>query len=417
MRSSRPREGISGFDGLRAIAALTVLSYHVALANGLTRAGWLAPAWSELKGGVAIFFVISGALLYLPYARAVRDRTGLPDWRGYARRRAVRILPAYWVALTVVAVGPFHARVLGADAGSYYGLSQIYLPRTLFGGIGVAWSLCVEMTFYALLPLFAALAARLATGRGGPTAARTQIALIAAAGLGSLALRYVIAGSVRAPTGGATLMVSLPGLMDWFAVGMSLAVLRAGLEARDSRSAWTHAVGRRPGWCALLALGAFAAGLPWQHGDTFLPWYGVATHIALGVGSGLLVLSVIVPRPDAARSRRRVLSHPLLTWVGTISYSIYLWHLSVLQLIAPHLAHSGSLAAAALTWLAVVGGAVACGAASWYFVERPLQRLFAARRRDQTGGGTPGHMTESHVAVQSTVDPLNSSRVAVDHLA
>jgi peptidoglycan/LPS O-acetylase OafA/YrhL len=59
VRATRARDSISGFDGLRAIAALTVVSYHVALRSGLTRAGWFAPAWWELQGGVAIFFVIS----------------------------------------------------------------------------------------------------------------------------------------------------------------------------------------------------------------------------------------------------------------------------------------------------------------------------------------------------------------------
>jgi peptidoglycan/LPS O-acetylase OafA/YrhL len=126
VRPARVRESIPGFDGLRAIAALTVVSYHVALRSGLTRSAWFGPVWWELKGGVAIFFVISGALLYLPYARALRDRSGLPDWRGYARRRAVRIVPAYWVVLTVMAVGPFHAAIFGPDAWRYYGLSQIY---------------------------------------------------------------------------------------------------------------------------------------------------------------------------------------------------------------------------------------------------------------------------------------------------
>ena len=90
MRPTRAQGAVAGFDGLRAIAALTVVSYHVALRSGLTRSGWFEPVWWELKGGVVIFFVISGALIYLPYARALQAGTSLPDWRSYARRRAVR---------------------------------------------------------------------------------------------------------------------------------------------------------------------------------------------------------------------------------------------------------------------------------------------------------------------------------------
>jgi peptidoglycan/LPS O-acetylase OafA/YrhL len=421
MSAVRSRDGIPGFDGLRAIAALTVVSYHVAIFSRLIPVSRLALVWWELKGGVVIFFVISGTLLYLPYARALRDGSALPDWRGYARRRAVRILPAYWVALTVLAVGPFRAAVFGPDAWRYYGLSQIYAPRTLFGGLGVAWSLCAEVTFYLVLPLFAWLAARLSGPRDGAAAARVQLAVIGAAGLGSLALRGALAGSLSTSTQGATLMVALPGVLDWFAIGMSLAVLRASLEVDGAGSLGMHALVRRPGRCVLLAAGVFAAALPSQRRDTFLPWCGLDTHLALGVASGLLVLSVIAPRPASEAPRpRRVLCHPLLAWAGTISYGIYLWHLPVLELLAPHLlppAPSGALDAAGITWLVVVAGAVACGAASWYLVERPVQRFFGARRGGERTRPSAGRMAEMDAPVQSTLDPLNSAGVAVDHLA
>ena len=418
--ADRTREGISGFGGLRAIAALTVVSYHVASWSGLTRGGWFAPIWWELKGGVVIFFVISGALLYLPYARALRDGSGLPGWRRYARRRAVRILPAYWVALTALAVGPFHAAVFGPDAWRYYSLSQIYTSHTRLGGLGVAWSLCTEATFYLVLPAFAWVAGRMGGGRRGAGAARVQLAMIGAAGLGSLALRGALTALPGTGAPVATLLVALPGALDWFAIGMALAVLRASLEVGGAGSLAIAALARRPGRCLLLAFAVFAAVLPSQQTDMFLPWGGLMTHVGLGVGSGLLVLSVIAPHPAGVARRRRVLCHPLLAWVGTISYGIYLWHILVLDLLAPHLLPSvptGALDAAGLMWLAVLAGAVPCGAASWYLVERPLQRLFASHRRGQEGRRTRGRMAEMDAGVQSTLDPLNSPGVAVDHLA
>lgn len=417
MRPTRAQGAVAGFDGLRAIAALTVVSYHVALRSGLTRSGLLEPVWWELKGGVVIFFVISGALLYLPYARALRDGSSLPHWRSYTRRRAVRILPAYWVVLTALAVGPFHGGVFGPDAWRYYGLLQIYAPQALLGGLSVAWSLCTEVTFYMALPLLARLAARLCGGRRGVRTARVQLALIVAAGLGSLALRCAVAGSPSSPTQGATLMVALPGMLDWFAIGMALAVLRASVEVDRAGGSRLDSLARRPGLCVLLGMAVFSAALPSQRADTFLPWYGPLTHLALGVASGLLVLSVIAPEPTR---RRRLLCHPLLAWCGTISYGIYLWHLLVLQLLAPHLlpvVPSGSLDRAALAWLVVVAGAVACGAASFYLVERPVQRFFVSRKGGAPARRRPGRMAEMDAPVQSTLDPLNSAGVAVDHLA
>jgi peptidoglycan/LPS O-acetylase OafA/YrhL len=387
------RNRLWGFDGLRAVAALTVLSFHVALLTGYASAGPAKPLLWELKGGVAIFFVISGALLYLPFARAIRDAAALPDWRRYAGRRVVRILPAYWVALTAVVIGPFSSAGLTANTWSYYDLSQIYNPQALFGGLNVAWSLCVEVTFYAALPVFAALVARRARGRRSPRA--VQLAWIAMAGFGSLALRAAMTGSLSAPVPGAakTLMVALPGLFDWFAIGMALAVLRAELEAGRASHCPLTVLGRRPGWCVLGAVTAFLVGVPWQHGDLFLPWYGALTHVAIGVGSGLLVLPAIVRQSSPRGAGRRRLAGAALEWVGAISYGVYLWHLPLLWLIRPIIVpdpSSATVGSLVLLWSAVVLGALALGAASWYLVEQPAQRLVRRRNNRAEQGNAPG---------------------------
>lgn len=396
---------LDGFDGLRALAALSVVTYHVALSSKFAHADALAPLLWELKGGVAIFFVISGALLYLPYARAIRDQAALPDWRVYARHRGVRIVPAYWVALTVVAIGPFATGVSGHNAWSYYGLSQIYEPQTVLGGLGVAWSLCVELSFYALLPTFAWLMAR---GTRRFRGVRVQLTWVAIAGVASLALRGALVGSLTAPfyDRGQTLMVSLPGLLDWFAIGMALAVLRAELEAGRASRFPLAVLGRSAWLCVLLALAAFMIAVAEQRGDIFLPWYGVAPHVAIGIGSGLLVLGVIVPRSSRSRPwPLRALRSPVAAWLGTISYGIYLWHLPALQLIeraaVPHPA-AASVMTLGLVWLAVVAAAIVLGAASFYLVEAPCRRLL--RRRERR-------------AVQVRLDGLNSAGVAADHLA
>lgn len=410
---------LAGLDGLRALAATMVLSYHVALFSRFAFAGPFAPALWELKGGVAVFFVISGTVLYLPYARAIRDRERLPDWHAYAARRMARIVPAYWLALTAFALGPFAAGVLGPHAWSYYGLSQIYDSGTLFSGLGVAWSLCVEVSFYALLPLFARAAAGLADRAGPRRAVRAQLALIALAALGTIVLRGALAGSLTAPIAarGVTLSVALPGFLDWFAVGMGLAVFVAEWEAGRARTGVPAALATRPGLSLALGLGAFAAGIPTQHGDMFLPWYGLLTHLALGVGSGLLVLAAIgLDHHRGKRHWARLLRGSWLVWMGTVSYGIYLWHLVVLKLIS-HQPEARNLPGAIVLWLAVVGGALALGAASWYLVERPVQRVFGSRKGRRDPRNAPGRVSEIDTGVHSTLDPLNSAGVAVDHLA
>lgn len=91
MSAATPRSSrLEGLDGLRAVAATAVLSYHVAEWSKFKFAGSLGSVLWELKGGVAVFFVISGAVLYLPCARAIRDRERLPDWRVYLVERPLQ---------------------------------------------------------------------------------------------------------------------------------------------------------------------------------------------------------------------------------------------------------------------------------------------------------------------------------------
>ena len=97
-------------------------------------------------------------------------------------------------------------------------------------------------------------------GRARPYAAlRVQLALIALTGLVSIVLRVALAGSLTGPMSnrGLTLMVALPGFLDWFAIGMGLAVLAAAREAGRAPVRPLIALSERPWWCAALALLAF----------------------------------------------------------------------------------------------------------------------------------------------------------------
>jgi acetyltransferase len=78
----------------------------------------------------------------------------------YLRRRVLRIVPAYWVAVAVLGISPGAVGVFDEDWWRYWFFLQLYSAETLGGGIPVAWSLCVEVSFYLLLPLWT-LAGRL----------------------------------------------------------------------------------------------------------------------------------------------------------------------------------------------------------------------------------------------------------------
>jgi peptidoglycan/LPS O-acetylase OafA/YrhL len=112
----------------------------------------------------------------------------------------------------------------------------------------------------------------------------------------------------------------------------------------------------------------------------------------------------------------RLLRGRWMTWLGTISYGIYLWNTVVLELISRH-PGPRTLSSAVVLWMAVLDGTLVLAAASWYLVERPSQRLLRAYERRAQRGGGPGRSPETAVGVQTVADGLNPSGVAVDHLA
>ena len=115
--------------------------------------------------GVAFFFVISGFLLYRPFLAARFAGRPAPRIRDYARRRVLRIVPAYWLALTVLTATVGLCGAFSRDWWIYFGLLQNNSQATVLCGIGPAWSLCIEASFYVALPLWALLMARVQRGR------------------------------------------------------------------------------------------------------------------------------------------------------------------------------------------------------------------------------------------------------------
>ena len=88
------------FEGLRALAAVMIVVHHAAATAGNIRAGVLATPAAVMDSGVAIFFVISGFLIYRPFAVAHQAGVSTMPTRSFLWRRVLRIVPAYWAALT-----------------------------------------------------------------------------------------------------------------------------------------------------------------------------------------------------------------------------------------------------------------------------------------------------------------------------
>jgi peptidoglycan/LPS O-acetylase OafA/YrhL len=272
--------------------------------------------FNNLRAGVTLFFVLSGFLLFRPFAAAILQRRTLPSIRAYLRNRALRILPLYWVVFAIVVAvqqrGLLHRpQQLFADAFFLQNSVPGY-EGARFGGFGItpAWSLCVEVVFYLCVPLFALWMLSLGRRRGWSVrAALTPVVAMIVLGLLAKTLGHL-------EHLGAVWRMSFPVHADWFAMGMALAVLHAAWE----NGALT--VSRRMRWGAIVvAVGLALIATKAQAGGQ-LDFLDSQTLMA--VAGALLLGFVVFAPPDAPTVR--ILESRAFLMAGVWSYGIFLWH-------------------------------------------------------------------------------------------
>lgn len=373
MSSRAPR--IAQVEGLRAVAAGAVFLTHLGQTSGFTSQNPLGPLFARLNVGVTIFFVITGYLLYRPWVVARIAGRPRPRLGRYAARRAARILPAYWVALVALALilPSVVEGVFSNDWWAYFGLLQVYSRDWILNGLTVAWSLGTEVAFYALLPALGYVGVRVLGRRGRHDQVRIELWALACSAVVALALLEV----AHRADWGQMYPITLLGKWPWFAVGMALGVANAAWAHEEwagaprlLRSARAHPWA----WwsCAALVLvfSALEAVLP---REVFaMDYRDVMLETALyAVFAALLVTPVIVGEASAARSPARLLSVRPVVWLGTVSYGIFLWHRPFVLWTVGHYP-TASLAVLGLLSLALT---LACAAASWYLVERPVMAV------------------------------------------
>lgn len=376
------------FDSLRAIAALAVFGFHLSFQLSLFAHDEITPYLAHLNIGVTIFFLVSGFLLYRPFAKARLLGERPPEIVPYGARRLLRIVPAYWVALTLIALWLGLSDVFTPRGiATYYGFGQIYSADTTKGGIQQAWSICVEVTFYAMLPLWAALARRV-PHRGMRGFVRSEAALLA--GLFAIGVAWKAATADLAPAFGRQFhpaSVVLPAFADQFALGMGLAVASVAFVHGGVGRRAVGLVERRP-WLPWLAAAATYVLLVHSWGP--LGAGGWQEYLARHELQGLFALLLLLPAVfDGGRRSwvRRVLAWRGLLWLGIVSYGFYLWHWAVMIKLREAGA-ADSLGDVGFT-VAAFAGTTALAAASWYGLERygvRLGRRFTRRQGDLPAG-------------------------------
>lgn len=378
-------------DGLRGLAAVAIVVHHAWQFSGHPVAP-LGIWWNGLALGVPLFFCLSGFLVYAPWARAAIDRTArVPELGRFYALRAARILPLYWLTLGVAVLllhGTGHWRSLeGWRLLQLVVLAQNLSPETAGMVNPPAWSLAVEVAFYALVPLIGLLALRLLRGWGPgvtgtaaspeprgpgaptrlggrrrPDAGRAAHVLLLV-GLTGASLAWSARSAAPVPT--PAVRTVLPDVLGLFCVGMAARVLVEGREV--------------PRWVARALLAAGAA-LVWAHGSGTLgaPLAGLLGDLPAAVGFAAICVACAAPgapRPLGCRP---------LAALGTWSFGIYLWHYPLLMGLQVR-----GLLPYEEVWAtsAVVGAlAVLLAAISHRLVEQPLLRA-ARRRLDRARGG------------------------------
>jgi peptidoglycan/LPS O-acetylase OafA/YrhL len=372
-RSSR----LAVLDGYRAVAAVLVVITHVAFVTGWTQRDAVGRLASRFDWGVTIFFLLSGFLLYRPWARAAMTGGRPPALAAYFWRRALRILPAYWLLVVVVllflpvALHPGDATTWA----TYLLLGQTYSSRPLVEGLTHTWSLGAEISFYVALPVLAWAVTR--RGRGDvDQSTRAQLV-----GLGVLALVGLAVTVLRAQHVLSDLRWGfwLPAFLDWFALGMAGAVL----FERRALGGEGRAVRRVLGWaddtvaCLAIAVAVLVVcATPVAGGYVLDPapaWSVVARHVLYGVAAAAFLAPGALGHRDD--TWHRALTAPVPQAMGRWSYGIFLWHLAVMWVLV-EVTHLVPFTGGAW-WLlpATVVLATGVAALSWRLVERPASRL------------------------------------------
>lgn len=324
-------------DGIRAVAVLAVLVFHVA-----------QPARFAGFVGVDVFFVLSGYLITTILLRELEASSRVALGRFYLRR-LLRLYPALLVVL-VVTFG-FAEKMSGGSvatqakdtlvAATYTAnLYQTYRHHWL-GGLSHTWSLALEEQYYLVWPIVLALALR-AGARRAQLALVLGVAALVTAAIHVTDFSY---GAVSYP-----IQSTSTGLL----AGSALALV-AGQIVHWWRPALLTGFG-----IALLAVELVTFSL-----TTAVPagWYTPAAVVAT-----TLVLAGTTGRRDGLA--HRWLSIPLAVWLGRISYGIYLWHYPVLRIVTGYV----DLPKGVL-FVLVLAVTLALAAASHRFVEAPFLRL------------------------------------------
>ncbi|MEV1245430.1 acyltransferase family protein [Nonomuraea sp. NPDC050022] len=362
----------AALDGIRALAALGVWVLHVGGNTGIMyREGMFAWMTTRLGIAVPIFFLLSGLLLYRPWARAVIEDTPRPRPGRYLWRRVVRVMPAYWL-VTALALWAWSSLDWTGWVKWLFLLQNYTEQNRAPDGLYQMWTMPIEMAFYLLLPVLAWVLnvwALHAWARGGnrPVRLLAGIAVLPVVSLASVVVSHVFDQP--------QLALWLPHHLIYFAAGMAMAVLSVWIK----QSQVVDALAPQLLVLALLLYAVLSTELAGPRTLTLPTLSQSLWRMILETSVAVLVVApfALASRHDSLR--HRVLGNPVTAYLGRISYSFFLWHAPVITLyykITGDQPFTGDFVKVAiLTFIA----SLLLSATSYHLVEESALRL-AGRR-------------------------------------
>jgi peptidoglycan/LPS O-acetylase OafA/YrhL/SAM-dependent methyltransferase len=367
---------LTNLDVLRALAALAVLAGHAYALGG--RAAPIKAQFAydvpliTLASGVWLFFAISGYVIGRPFIERLLRGEPPPSLTAYALRRAARIFPLYWLALSAEIVIAGGQGTRGWQYPIHYVLLNNLVPGRQAALFSVAWTLTLEALFYVLVPLLAlAVAAR---GRRPSAESLARMVITSWA----LSIAFTVFADLQGDgLLGLWLRGSLPAMWQMFCPGLLIAIA-PHLDGSRLRRVLTGLPGRRRSWPAVvIALTVPAALLgaaaPLRFGIPVYQLLVDASRPLFAIAYGLIV-AVAIGSP-----RWRT---PWLLRLGLASYGIYLLHPLIeallVKLAAVPVAGDGA-GAFAVNAAVLAGLTIPLALASWRWLERPAIAMASSR--------------------------------------
>lgn len=378
---------LAGADFVRAAACLLVVAHHIAQRVSPRALGEQA----EIAGffmmgaiGVSAFFVLSGYLLSRPFWVAMDAGQPMPSLRTYALRRSARILPGFWLALTVAFVlsftllgFPFDGTLLVRYLSGVFGVSSFswftWFPTEFNLPL---WSISCEIVSYTLMALCLWGMFKLPFARGW-TARVIWVAMIAAViGVQFLMLTYAMPDGAQrgwefGTIGGAKIWWPNYNPVAFYAM-FTIGVLAAGVQVRLAQ---LRSIVFDIAALAGLGLAVYMMFAYFPQPDAFgianipyaFPWFPLA------------ICLILVATPSSVLVRRVTETAPI-AYVARVSFGIYVWHYFLMEIVRvlwqPDYLYWGMRDVGLWAWISVgiVVASFVVATISYYLLEEPVIR-------------------------------------------